>query len=228
MAEAEVLNATIVDEETKPASTPVQNTPPAAPPTTVQPPIFGDSGSVVVTQGEKGKRYTAVITGEVSFPGKYIQLIDTLYHAKKGDSIVIKIASPGGMVETGVAILTAIENTQAHVTTVAMGLVASIAAIIWLAGNDRKMLPGSTLMVHGPSGLQAGKVSDIKEECEQIDSYFRNMVTQLTKGVLTDEQLQRVLENREDLFLPWTKIETQMGTGKGVPLKPEDQKGESL
>ena len=33
--------------------------------------------------GEKGKRYVAVITGEVSFPGKYIQLIDTLYHAKK-------------------------------------------------------------------------------------------------------------------------------------------------
>ena len=114
------------------------------------------------------------------------------------------------MVETGVAILTAIENTQAEVTTEALGLVASIAAIIWLAGHQRIMQPGSTLMVHGPSGLQAGKVSDIVEECEQINSYFKEMVTKLTQGVLTPEELTRVLENREDFFLPATVINSRI------------------
>ena len=203
--------AEIVNEEAKPMPTPPPATPPSPPPTTVMPPILGDSGTVVSTTDESGhNNYVAIISGEVLFPGKYIQLLDTLYHAKKGDHVTIKIASPGGMVETGVAILTAIENTQAEVTTEALGLVASIAAIIWLAGHQRIMQPGSTLMVHGPSGLQAGKVSDIVEECEQINSYFKEMVTKLTQGVLTPEELTRVLENREDFFLPATVINSRI------------------
>lgn len=188
-------------------------TPPKGPETrsTIIPAIAGDTGSVVVTGDPNGpKTYTALITGEVTFPAKYIQLLDALYSANKGDKVVIKIASPGGMVETGVEILAAIENTQAEVTTVAMGLVASIASIIWLAGHKRILMPASTLMVHGPSGLQAGKVSDIKEECEQIEQYFTDMVTKLTKGVLTEEQLKRVLEKREDLFLPADILEAQI------------------
>ena len=178
---------------------------------TIIPPMVGDSGSVIATVNPDGtKTYVSMITGEVTYPAKYIQLLDALYSANKGDKVIIKIASPGGMVETGVAIMTAIENTRAEVTTIAMGLVASIASIIWLAGHKRILMPESTLMVHGPSGLQAGKVSDIKEECEQIEQYFISMVKALTKGVLTEEQLNRVLEQREDLFLPATLVEKQM------------------
>ena len=182
---------------------------------TIISPGIGETGTVIVTLAPNGSKiYTSIITGEVIFPGKYIQLLAALYSANKGDQVIIKIASPGGMVETGVAILTAIENTRAEVTTVAMGLVASIASIIWLAGHKRILMPASTLMIHGPSGLQAGKVSDIKEECEQIEQYFTDMVTKLTKGVLTEEQLKRVLEQREDLFLPASVLEAQMkGSG---------------
>ena len=212
----EVVDAVLVNEEqNQPVPAKPNTPPPGPPPCTIQPPAFGDSGSVIVTPGPNGnKNYVAMITGEVSFPAKYIQLLDTLYHAKKGDTITIKIASPGGMVETGVAIITAIENTQAHVVTIALGLVASIASIIWMAGHERIMMPESTLMVHGPSGLQAGKVSDIKEECDQIDSYFRDMVTRLSAGILTEDQLHRVLDNREDLFIPGKQIMEQMKGGQ--------------
>ena len=189
-------------------STPAPAAAPAGPPmTTVNPGKFGASGSVAAVVNPNGtKSYTAVITGEVLAPGNYIQLLDTLYHAKKGDTVTIKIASPGGMVETGSALLTAFENTQAHVKTIGIGLVASIAAIIWLAGHEHEMLPGATLMVHGPSGLQMGKVSSIKEECEQIGEYFEYMLKKLSKGILTDEQLNRVLTKREDLFIPGDQL----------------------
>ena len=159
---------------------------PSPPPTTLIPTRFGESGSVICTPNQDGtKNYVAIIAGEVSFPGKYLQLIDTLYHAKKGDTVTIKISSPGGMVETGVAILTAIENTQAKVKTIGMGMVASIASIIWMAGHERDMMPGSTLMVHGPSGMQAGKVSTIKDETDQISAYFEDLLRTLSKGIFT-------------------------------------------
>lgn len=211
----EVLDTVLINEGESNNPAPAKpNVPPTPPDNTIQLPVFGDSGSVVATQGENGTRnYVAMITGEVSFPSKYIQLLDTLYHARKGDTITIKIASPGGMVETGIAILTAIENTQAKVTTVALGLVASIASIIWMAGHERIMMPESTLMVHGPSGLQAGKVSDIKEECDMIDAYFRDLLIRVSKGVLTSEQLNHVLEHREDYFISADTIMKQMKGG---------------
>lgn len=178
---------------------------------TVLPPKFGESGTVAMVANPDGtKSYTAIITGEVLGPGKYIQLLDVLYHAEPGDTVTIKIASPGGMVETGAALFTAFENTRAKVRTIGMGTVASIASLIWMAGHEREMMPGSTLMVHGPSGMQAGKVSSIQEECEQISEYFKYMLVSLSKGVLTDEQLRRVLESREDMFIPAETINSQM------------------
>lgn len=202
----EVLIPEIVDEEPQP-----KKEEPKQLNTTVMPAKFGESGTVAMMTNPDGtKSYTAILTGEVLGPGKYIQLLDTLYHAKKGDTITIKIASPGGMVETGAALFTAFENTQAKVKTVGMGTVASIASLIWMAGHEREMMPGSTLMVHGPSGMQAGKVSTIKEECDQISEYFKYMLVSLSKGILTQEQLNRVLESREDLFIAAEVINEQI------------------
>lgn len=206
----ETLVPDIVDEE-QPASVPAKKEEPKPINSTVIPNKFGESGTVAMIANPNGtKSYTAIMTGEVQEPGKYIQLLDTLYHANPGDTITILIASPGGMVETGAALFTAFENTRAKVKTVGMGTVASIASLIWMAGHEREMMPGSTLMVHGPSGMQAGKVSIIQEECEQISDYFKFMFVQLSKGVLTDEQLSRVLESREDLFISAETLNDQM------------------
>ena len=194
---------------------PQQPPKPQFPASTLAPSKLGTSGSVVVTENPDGtKSYTSIITGEVFSPGSYLQLLDTLYHAKKGDTITIKIASPGGMVETGAAFLTAFENTQARVKTIGIGLVASIAAVIWLAGHDREMLPGSTLMVHGPSGFQIGKVSSIKEECDQIEKYFSYMITKLSDGILTDDQLHAVLTGRQDIFIPGEELNPKVAAYK--------------
>lgn len=203
----------VASMEDAPVVPPADATPPGPPPSTLVPTKFGESGSVVMTPNPDGSRsFVTIIAGEVLYPSKYLQLIDTLYHAKKGDQVFIKIASPGGMVETGVAILTAIENTQAKVTTIGMGLVASIASIIWMAGHDRIMMPGATLMVHGPSGMQAGKVSTIKDEVEQISAYFEDLLRTLSKGILTEEQLNHVLTTREDLFIPGETLEATRRT----------------
>ena len=209
----EVLVPEVVDEEL-----PVKKEEPKQPQlnTTVMPAKFGESGTVAMVANPDGtKSYTAILTGEVQAPGKYIQLLDTLYHANTGDTVTIKIASPGGMVETGAALFTAFENTKAKVKTIGMGTVASIASLIWMAGHEREMMPGSTLMVHGPSGMQAGKVASIQEECAQISEYFKYMLITLSRGVLTDDQLQHVLESREDLFIPAETLNNQMTSMKG-------------
>ena len=176
---------------------------PEGPVSTVIRPRFGMSGSILSSIGENGQKYyVCVLDGEVTAPGQYVQLIDTLYNARKGDVINLKIYSYGGWVDTGLNIIQGIWNTQAHVITTAMSTAASIAAVIWLCGHERIMCPGATLMVHMPSGGQSGKTLDIADECNQLNDYFANLLHIVGKGLITDEEFQRIIFKREDLFIP--------------------------
>jgi len=182
---------------------------------TVIRPKFGMSGSVLAGKGPNGENYfVSILDSEVTAPGQYIQLIDTLYHAKKGDVVHIKIYSAGGWVSTGINLIQAIYNTQAHVITTGMSIVASIAAVIWLAGHERRMLPGATLMVHMPSGEQGGKTLDIADECGQLNEFFANFLRTVGKGVITEEEFHRIIDNREDTFISGEEIMKRIEANK--------------
>ena len=170
---------------------------------TVTRPSFGMSGSVLAAKGPNGESYyVSVLDEEVTAPGQYIQLMDILYNAKKGDIVHIKLYSFGGWVDSGLNIIQAIFNTQAHVITTGMSIVASIAAVIWLCGHERRMMPGSALMVHMPSGGQFGKTTDIEDECRQLNEFFSSLLKNIGRGIITEEEFVRIIENREDTFIP--------------------------
>ena len=170
---------------------------------TVARPIFGMSGSVLAAKGPNGEsHYVSILDEEVTAPGQYIQLLDTLYNAKAGDTVHIKIYSFGGWVDSGLNIIQAIFNTQAKVITTGMSIVASIAAVIWMCGHERRMLPGSALMVHMPSGGQYGKTADIEDECKQLNEFFSNLLRTIGGDILTEDEFTRIIENREDTFIP--------------------------
>ena len=183
---------------------------------TVMRPKFGMSGSVLASKGPNGENYdVSVHDQEVTGPGQYIQLVDTLYHAKKGDVVHIKIYSAGGWVESGSILIQAMYNTQAHVITTGMSIVASIAAVIWLCGHERRMLPGSTLMVHMPSSAMAGKTLDISDETSQLNEFFGAFLRDIGKGLITEEEFTRIIDNREDTFIPGEEIMRRMAKLEG-------------
>ena len=74
---------------------------------------------------------------------KNLHLLD-----KTNNNIVIHISSIGGDVDSGYSIYDAILNARSHVTVIAHGLVASMASIIFQAGDLRVMMGHSTLMIH--------------------------------------------------------------------------------
>lgn len=185
--------------------------PPKGPISNVIRPRFGMSGSVLASKGPNGERYfVSVLDGEVTAPGQYVQLVDTLYNARKGDVIHIKIFSFGGWVDTGLNIIQAIWNTQAHVITTAMSTAASIAAVIWLCGHERRVCDGATLMVHMPSGGQSGKTQDIADECSQLNDYFAYLLHYIGKDFLTDDEYDRIINRREDTFIPCDEIKRRL------------------
>ena len=83
--------------------------------------------------------------------------------------IYLYINSPGGSVDSGMAIYDTMNWISNDVATVAMGLAASMGQFLLCAGTKGKRyaLPHSRIMMHQPSGGLGGSASDIKIQAEQ-------------------------------------------------------------
>src|SRR5436190_13166358 len=84
--------------------------------------------------------------------------------------ISMYINSPGGIVTSGLAIYDTMQYIKCPVTTVCMGMAASMGSFILMAGQagQRVSLPNARIMVHQPSGGFQGKASDIVRHAEDI------------------------------------------------------------
>lgn len=88
------------------------------------------------------------------------------------NDVTVKINSPGGSVFEGFAIYNELANHPAKVTVEVMGIAASAAAYIAMAGDDIRMGLGTFIMVHNAWGLVVGNRNDLAESItvlEKID-----------------------------------------------------------
>ncbi|MDD6159259.1 MAG: ATP-dependent Clp endopeptidase proteolytic subunit ClpP [Oscillospiraceae bacterium] len=80
------------------------------------------------------------------------------------------INSPGGSVSSGLAIYDTMQYIKADVSTICIGMAASMGAFLLSAGTKGKRiaLPNAEIMIHQPSGGSQGQASDIKIQAEHI------------------------------------------------------------
>ncbi|MBN2897079.1 MAG: ATP-dependent Clp protease proteolytic subunit [Campylobacterales bacterium] len=86
------------------------------------------------------------------------------------EPIHMYISSPGGSVMAGLAILDTMNLIKAPVHTYAMGMVASMAAVLFTCGEKghRYILPNAEVMIHQPLGGASGQASDIEIAARHI------------------------------------------------------------
>ncbi|MCG9914968.1 MAG: ATP-dependent Clp protease proteolytic subunit [Phenylobacterium sp.] len=84
--------------------------------------------------------------------------------------ISMYINSPGGIVTSGLAIYDTMQYVKSPISTVCMGMAASMGSFLLMAGEkgQRISLPNARIMVHQPSGGYTGKASDIQRHAEDI------------------------------------------------------------
>ncbi|MCX8051170.1 MAG: ATP-dependent Clp protease proteolytic subunit [Chlorobi bacterium] len=100
-------------------------------------------------------------------------VIDRLFYldtVEPGKEITLYINSPGGYVTAGMAIYDAIRALRSPVSTVCMGLAASMGSILLSAGvkGRRFIFPHGRVMIHQPSGGAAGTSTDIEIQMKEI------------------------------------------------------------
>jgi ATP-dependent Clp protease protease subunit len=86
------------------------------------------------------------------------------------EDIQMFINSPGGHIHSGLAILDTMNYIKCDISTIAVGMAASMASILLTSGTKGKRfsLPNSKILIHQPLGGVEGQASDIAIEAEEI------------------------------------------------------------
>ena len=84
--------------------------------------------------------------------------------------ISLYINSPGGSVTAGMAIYDTMQYIKCDVSTICIGMAASMGAFLLAGGakGKRQALPNAEIMIHQPSGGTSGKASDMLIDAEHI------------------------------------------------------------
>ena len=65
-------------------------------------------------------------------------------------------------------------------------------------------------MYHMPSGMVYGKTADNEEESRHIQEYFAELMRTVAKEILTDEELDKIINKRMDMFIPAATITARL------------------
>lgn len=117
--------------------------------------------------------------------------------------IKLYINSPGGSVTSGLAIYDTMQYIKSEVSTICVGMAASMAAVLLAAGakGKRLALPNSEIMIHQVMGGMEGQASDIKIRAERI----LRIKEQLNKilSIHTGKDLKTLEKDTDrDYFMP--------------------------
>lgn len=145
-------------------------------------------------------------------------LAQILDHAPEGTRVHLRIASPGGDVGIAIRLVAAMRRTKARVITEAVGMCASAGALLWSHGHERRMAPGSYLMLHMSSHGDWGNSTVIALTAEAMVSYIKTVALEplVRDGVLTEEEMERIVDQRHDVYLAATTITERLEAARAV------------
>ena len=111
--------------------------------------------------------------------------------------INLYINSPGGSVSAGLAIYDTMQYIKCEVSTICIGLAASMGAFLLAAGapGKRKALPNAEIMIHQVSGGAHGQATDINIQAEQILKLKKRLNEILSER--TGQSVARVTQDTE-------------------------------
>ena len=137
----------------------------------------------VVEQTNRGERsydiFSRLLNDRIIFLGEEVNdttaslVVAQLLYLEAQDpdkDIQMYINSPGGSVTAGMAIYDTMQYIKCDVSTICIGMAASMGAFLLAAGakGKRLTLPNSEIMIHQPLGGAQGQASDIKIQADHI------------------------------------------------------------
>lgn len=144
-----------------------------------------------------------ILNGEINDQTSNIVVAQLLYlDSESNEDIELYINSPGGSITSGMAIYDTMNFIKSKVSTICIGMAASMAAFLLSSGEEgkRMALPNSEIMIHQPLGGASGQATEIKIAAEHILKVKNKLNKILAKNTgKTIEQIEQ--DTERDYFL---------------------------
>ena len=164
----------------------------------------------VIEQSSRGERafdiYSRLLKDRIIFLGEEVTDVSAnlivsqllfLESEDPGKDIQMYINSPGGSVSAGMAIYDTMQFIKCDVSTICMGMAASMGAFLLAGGTPGKRLalPHSTIVIHQPSGGAQGQATEIQIVADRIQ-YTKRMLNELL-AANTHQPLEKIAADTE-------------------------------
>ena len=184
---------------------------------------------MVVEQSNKGERsydiYSRLLKDRIVFLGGEVDddsanlIVAQLLFLEADDpdkDISLYINSPGGSVTAGMAIYDTMQYIKCDVSTICIGMAASMGAFLLAAGakGKRRALPNSEIMIHQPLGGARGQATDVAIQAEQLVKIKKKL-----NGILSARTGQPIEKVQAD-----TERDNYMGAGAALAYGLIDEK----
>ena len=150
-----------------------------------------------------------ILNGEIDDNLSNIVVAQLLYlDSLNNNDISLYINSPGGSITAGMAIYDTMNFIKSDVSTICIGIAASMAAFLLASGKKGKRLalPNSEVMIHQPLGGTQGQATDIKIAAERIlrlkykiNNILATNTNQSLEKIENDTERDHFLEAKEAL-----------------------------
>lgn len=145
-----------------------------------------------------------LLTGEINDDSAAVAVAQLLYLEAQDPEkeVSLYINSPGGSVTAGLAIVDTMRHVRCPVATTAVGLAASMGAVLLAAGEKgrRRLLPNAEVMIHQPLGGTSGQTTDILIRARRMERMKERILDLMAD--FTGQSQERLAENMErDYFL---------------------------
>ena len=157
------------------------------------------------------------IDTRVDSPENYREIIRAIEDAREADTIVLKINTPGGDTDSAHAIYVALLESRAK--TIARILNAySAGSMIAMSCDEVQTTPHCSMMIHGASGFQYGKISEMQAQAKFFEQHFHGFFDELYAGFLSADEITDMLKG-QDFWLSEDDIKNRLKNWKPIRIR---------
>lgn len=149
------------------------------------------------------------LCGDIHEPQYYTELFYTLRSAAETDLVYIHLNSSGGDFNTGLQIINNVRASNARVVTILEARAYSMAALIFLSGDELVVHDNCQLMFHIYSGIFAGKGNEQQAEVLALGNWFEKVMSRLCSPFLTETEITNILKG-SDLWMDSDEIHRRL------------------
>lgn len=140
-----------------------------------------------------------------------------------GKRASVRINSPGGVADEGIAIYNALKRYKGGVDTYNDALAASAASIIFLAGENRTAAAGSRVMIHRALTIEIGNATKLRKTADVLETYDKSLVEIYQSYLSVDEAAILSLLDAETWYTAQEAVDAGLATATDKPTQARAQ-----